>query len=60
MAEESDGIDLPVLLPEGQNDPNAAEGEDELSELDEPTEGERESKGSDEELVVREWPDPLG
>ena len=60
MAEDSGGIDLPVVFPEGQNDPDAATGEDELSETGEPAEEERESGDSDEELMVREWPDPLG
>ena len=60
MAEDSGGIDLPVLLPEGQSDPDSATGEGELSEAGEPAEEERESEDSDEELLVREWPDPLG
>jgi len=59
-AEDYGGIDLPVVFPEGQNDPDAATGEDEPSEAGEPAEEERESEDSDEELVVREWPDPLG
>jgi segregation and condensation protein B len=41
---ESTGHDLPVLLPEGENDPEAGP-------TDEPDE---------EELVVKEWPDPVG
>ena len=60
VMDESGGMDLPVLFPEGQNDSDAATGEDELSEAEEPVEEEQESEGSGEELVVREWPDPLG
>lgn len=60
VMDESGGMDLPVLFSEGQNDSDAATGEDELSEAEEPVEEEQESEGSGEELVVREWPDPLG
>ena len=48
---EPTGRDLPVLLPEGQNDPEAAP-------LDEEPEAPEES--DEEELVVSKWPDPFG
>jgi segregation and condensation protein B len=59
-SDESGGIDLPVLLPEGQNDPEAAVAEDDSTDAAGTAEGEQEPEESDEELVVREWPDPLG
>ena len=59
-AEDAGGIDLPVLLPEGQNDPDVAADEDEPLEADNQAEEEQEPEDADEELMVREWPDPLG
>ena len=59
-AEDAGGIDLPVLLPEGQNDPDVNADEDEPLEADNQAEEEQEPEDADEELMVREWPDPLG
>jgi segregation and condensation protein B len=58
--EESARRDLPVLLPEGQNDPDAALQEEEATEAEEAIEEDEVSEDSEEELVVNEWPDPLG
>ena len=58
--EESSARDLPVLFPEGRNDPDAALQEDELLESESPADEEQLSEDPEEELVVNEWPDPLG
>jgi len=58
--EESTRRDLPVLLPEGENDPDAALHEDAMAEAGEMADEEQPSKDTEEELVVNEWPDPLG
>jgi segregation and condensation protein B len=57
--EESARRDLPVLLPEGENDPDAALSEDAMAEAGELADQEQPSEDADEELVVNEWPDPL-
>jgi segregation and condensation protein B len=58
--EYSGGHDLPVLLPEGENDPDAALEEDVIEAAEEAPGEETDSDESDEELVVNEWPDPVG
>jgi segregation and condensation protein B len=70
---DSQGQDLPVLYPEGDEldetaaPGDAAEGEDDSSivvaaEVEEATRRQKddEDEEADEELVVNEWPDPLG
>jgi segregation and condensation protein B len=57
--EESTRRDLPVLLPEGENDPDAALHEDAMAEAGELADEKQPSKDAEEELVVNEWPDPL-
>lgn len=66
---EYTGHDLPVLLPEGQNDPEAAPIEDEpeaVEIISEPQPGSAKpddtptDEPDEEELVVKQWPDPVG
>ena len=66
---ESTEHDLPVLLPEGQNDPEAMPADEESAEADDsPTAQPDAAEPGDtpadesegEELVVSKWPDPVG
>jgi segregation and condensation protein B len=57
--EESSRRDVPVLLPEGENDPDAALYEDAMEEAEVLADEEAPSDDPEEELVVNEWPDPL-
>jgi segregation and condensation protein B len=61
--EETDEVssrrDVPVLLPEGENDPDAALYEDAMEEAEVLADEEAPSDDPEEELVVNEWPDPL-
>jgi len=63
-AGEVDGLDVPVLLPGGENDPDAAPIDEELPETGEQPEillaTEEPEEEPEEELVVNEWPDPVG
>ena len=59
-ADDTGLLDVPVLLPEGENDPDAGLLEAEMMEVDELPEVESVSEEPEEELVVKEWPDPVG
>jgi segregation and condensation protein B len=59
-ADDFGAHDLPVLLPEGENDPDAGVEEEEIVAVEELEQEEKDSDDSEEELVVNEWPDPLG